>query len=149
MQTAGQGSEAQQSQFIDEIIDITVSVERQKPSKSKRFQQTTEIPQSEDPKDSIRKIMEVPQVGGFRRTWRFLSFITQSMTLLGVQKTAQMPLVQFAEKLVKVTMIMRTSAGSPSTTANSGDASDSDSGSGNSSEWVNTSTVQPTAPEGC
>ena len=32
---------------------------------------------------------------------------------------------------------------------NSGDASASDSGSGNSSEWVNTPTVRPTAPEGC
>ena len=55
------------------------------------------------------------------------------MTLLRVQKTAQMPLVQFIEKLVEVTVIMRTSFGSPSFTANSGDASDA--GSGNSSEW--------------
>ena len=65
-----------------------------------------------------------------------------------VDDTVQMPLVQFTEKLVKVTMIMR-SSGSPNITANSGDASDSDSGSGNSSEWVNTPPVQPTAPEGC
>ena len=48
---AAQGSEAQQSQFIDEIIDITVSAQRQNPSKSKRFQQTTEIPQLEDSED--------------------------------------------------------------------------------------------------
>ena len=41
-------------------------------------------------------------------------------------------------------MIMRTSSGSPSTTGNSRDASDS--GSGNSSGVVNTPTVQPTAP---
>ena len=34
-----------------------------------------------------------------------------------------------------------------SETVNSGDASDS--GSGNSSEWANTPTVQSTAPEGC
>ena len=58
-----------------------------------------------------------------------------------------MPLVRFTEKVVKVTMIMRTSSGSPSMTSNSGDASDS--GSGNSSEWVNNPKVQPTAPEGC
>ena len=37
------------------------------------------------------------------------------MTPLRVQKTAQMPLVQFTEKLVEVTMIMRTSSGSSST----------------------------------
>ena len=55
------------------------------------------------------------------------------MTLLRVQKMAQMPLVQFTEELVEVTVIMRTSSGSPSTTVNSGDASDS--GSGDSSEW--------------
>ena len=42
-------------------------------------------------------------------------------------------LVQFTEKLVEVTMIMRTSSGSPNTTEHSGDASDS--GSGSSSEW--------------
>ena len=79
---AGQGSGAQQSCFIDEIIDITVSVQTQKPSESKRFQRTTEVPQSADPEDLgdsiveifIRKIMEVPQVSGFRRTWRFPSF---------------------------------------------------------------------------
>ena len=69
------------------------------------------------------------------------------MTPLRVQKTAQMPLVQFTEKLVEVTVTMRTSSGSPSITTNSGDASDS--GSGISSEWENTPTVQPTAPEGC
>ena len=44
-----------------------------------------------------------------------------------------MPLVQFTEKLVEVTVIMRTSSRSPSTTANSGDTPESDSG--NSSEW--------------
>ena len=126
------------------------------PVSQKRFQQTIKISQSKDSEDNacrfprsedsedhgdspgqkIQKIMEISQVGGFRRTWRFLSCSTQSrwsMTLLGVQKTAQMPLVQFTEKLVEVTVIMRTSSGTPSTTANSGDASDSDSG--NSSEW--------------
>ena len=55
------------------------------------------------------------------------------MALLRDQKTAQMPLVQFTEKRVEVTVIMRTSSGSPSTIANSGDASDS--GSGNSWKW--------------
>ena len=50
-----------------------------------------------------------------------------------IMKTAQMPLVQFTENLFEVTMIMQTSSGSPSMTANSGDASDS--GSGSSSEW--------------
>ena len=55
------------------------------------------------------------------------------MTPLRDQKTAQMPLVQFIEKLVEVTMIMRTSSSSPSTTENSGDASDSGSGS---SWWI-------------
>ena len=120
-------------------------MQRQKPSKSKRFHQTTEIPLSEDPED--RGDRGDSPGRGFRRTWRFPIFSSQSrwsMTLLRVQKTAQMPLVQFTEKLVKVTMIMRTSSGSPSTSAYSGDASDS-----NSSEWVNTPTVQPTAPEGC
>ena len=48
---AAKGSEAQQSQSIDEIIDITVSLQRQKPSKSKSFQQTIKIPQSKDPED--------------------------------------------------------------------------------------------------
>ena len=70
---ACQGSEVQQSWFIDEIIDITVSVERQKPSKSKRFQQTT-IPQSEDPEDrgdSIQKIVEIhPEDHGGSPGWR-------------------------------------------------------------------------------
>ena len=56
-----------------------------------------------------------------------------SMTLQRVWKTAQMPLVQLTEKLVEVTVVMRKSFGSPSTTANSEDASDS--GSGKSSEW--------------
>ena len=62
-----------------------------------------------------------------------------SMSLLRVQRTAQMPLVQFTEKLVDVTLIMRTSS--------------------NSDQWrcfrfrfrrfdrvVNTPAVQPTAP---
>ena len=96
-------------------------------------------------------------VGGSRRSWRFHPedpggssgrriqkdvevsqfFSTQSrwsMTLLRPQKTEQMPLVQFIQKLVEVTMIMQSSSGSPGTTQNSGDASDSDSGSGNSSD---------------
>ena len=84
----------------------------------------------------IQKIMEIPQVRRFRRSWRFSSCSTQSrwpMTLLRVQKTAQMPLVQFTEKLVEVTVTMRTSSGSQGTTANSRDVTDS--GSGNSSEW--------------
>ena len=41
--------------------------------------------------------------------------------------------VQFIEKLVDDTVLRRTSSGSPSPKANSGDASDS--GSGNSTEW--------------
>ena len=55
-------AQGQQSQSIDEIIDTTVSVQRQNPSKSKRPQQTTEIPQSQDPEDrgdSIQKIVEI------------------------------------------------------------------------------------------
>ena len=47
----GATTEAQQSKFIDEIIDITVPAQRQKPQKSKRFQQTTKIPQSKDSED--------------------------------------------------------------------------------------------------
>ena len=111
---------------------------------SQRNQKIVELPSGRSWRFT-RNIMEVLQVGGFTRTWRFHSFSTQSrwsMTLL-------MPLVQFTEKLVEVTMIMRTSSGSPSISANSGDASDSDSGSGNSSEWVKTPTMQPTAPMGC
>ena len=50
------------------------------------------------------------------------------MILPRVQKTAQMPQVQFTEKMVEDTELMRTSS-----TAISGDASDS--GSGNSPEW--------------
>ena len=71
-----------------------------------------------------------------RRSWRFLSCSTQSrgsMTLLSVQKKAQMPLVQFIEKLVDDTVLRRTSSRSPSPIATSRDASDS--GSGNSTEW--------------
>ena len=101
---------------------------------SQKIQKIAEIPSRRSWR-FILKIMEVPQVGGFRRTWRFPSFSTQSrwpMTLLRVQTISQMLLVQFTEKLVEVTMVMRTSSGSPSITANSGDASDS--GSGNSSE---------------
>ena len=48
-------SEPQQSQSIGEIIDITVSVQRQKSSKSKTL--------SANQKDS--------KVKGFRRSWRF------------------------------------------------------------------------------
>ena len=55
------------------------------------------------------------------------------MILLRVQKTAQMSLVQFTEKLFEATVIMRTSSGSQGTTANSGDVTVS--GSGNSLEW--------------
>ena len=55
------------------------------------------------------------------------------MTLLRVQKTAQVPQVQFTEKLVEVTVTMRTSSSSQGTTANSRDVTDS--GSSNSSEW--------------
>ena len=50
------------------------------------------------------------------------------MFLLRIQKTAQMPQVQFTEKLVDDTVLMRTSP-----TANSRYVSDS--GSGNSTEW--------------
>ena len=41
---AAHGSEAQQSQFIDEIIDITVSAQKQNP-------RNTEVPQLENPED--------------------------------------------------------------------------------------------------
>ena len=79
---AAQGSEAQQSQSIDETIDITVSVQRQKAIESKRFQQDSTVKgsrrswrfRSEDRGDFIQKIMEVPQVRGFRKSWRFPSF---------------------------------------------------------------------------
>ena len=92
-----------------------------------------EIPRSEDSEDHgdspgwrIQKITEILLVGGLRRTWRFLSCSTQSRWSITLLMTAQMPVVQF-------TAIIRTSSGTPSTAANSGDASDS--GSGNSSEW--------------
>ena len=52
----------------------------------------------------------------------------RSMALPRVQKTAQMPQVQFTEKLVNDTVLMRTSP-----RANSRDASHS--GSGSSTEW--------------
>ena len=91
-----------------------------------------EIP-SKDRGDLIWKIMEVPQVRGFRKSWRFPSFQCTVKMVDDAQKTAQMPLVQFTEKLVEVTMIMQTSPGCPSITANSGDASVS--GSSTSSEW--------------
>ena len=52
----GQGSrcattEAQQSWVIDEIIDITVSKQRQNTVSQRRFQQTMKIPQSKDSED--------------------------------------------------------------------------------------------------
>ena len=112
-----------------------------------RCRQKRKIPRSEDPEDRgdcVQKIVEISS----GRSWRFSGsedsenrgaspvLSTQSrwsMTLLRIQKTAQMQLVPFTEKLVEVTMTMRTSSGSPTTTENSGDASDS--GSSSSSEW--------------
>ena len=106
VQNSAQSSEAQQSQFIDENIDITVSAQRQNPSKSNAFRRPSRFHR------------------GFRRSWRFLSCSTLSkwsMSMLRIQKTAQMPQVQFIEKLVDDTVLRRTSSGSPSPTANSRD----------------------------
>ena len=64
--------------------------------------------------------MEIPQ-------------LQYTVKVVRIQKTAQMPQVQFIEKLVDDTVLRRTSSGSPSPTANSSYASDS--GSGNSTEW--------------
>ena len=49
---SAQSSEAQQSQFIDEIIDIPVSAQRQNTSKSNAFRRPYRI----------QKIMEIPQL---------------------------------------------------------------------------------------
>ena len=94
--------------------------------------------------------MEILQVRRFRRSRRFpkLEDSEERGDSPGVriQKNVEIPQLQYIvkmvddtaddiqkdEKLVEVTVIMRTNSGSPSTTANSGDASDS--GSGNSSE---------------
>ena len=62
---------------------------------------------------------------GFRRSWRFLSTLTRrSSSLLRAQKTASMPQVQSNEKRVDDTVIVQTCFSSPSSTANSEDASD-------------------------
>ena len=70
--------------------------------------------------------MEIPQL-------QYTVKVVDVSAEMRIQKTAQMPQVQFIEKLVDDTVLRRTSSGSPSPTANSRDASDS--GSGNSTEW--------------
>ena len=117
---SAQSSEAQQSQFVDENHRHHCHRRRGRTPVSQTL--------SEDHRDST--------VRGFRRSWRFFSCSTLSkwsMSMLRIQKTAQMPQVQFIDKLVDDPVLRRTSSSSPSPTANGRDASDSVSG--NSTEW--------------
>ena len=86
---AGQGSEARQSQFIDEIIDIPVSVQRQNPASqnafskpqrfhSQRIQKIVEIHPEDHGGSPGRRIQKDVKVSQFQHTVKMVDDTAES-----------------------------------------------------------------------